>query len=401
MNEKLNRYILEGWKKTVRVIDREEAEHSSDGKLYLPYPYTVPCVENTFQAMYYWDTYFANQGLLLSGKNKIVANNLQNFIYMIDTYGHIPNGSKKKYLNRSQPPFFGMMLHDYYETTGDCALFENGMRALKKELAFWNSCRKAPNGLNHYSCDAEASVYLEAIALYEARTGIYREGDREYLGKNAYAEAESGWDFNGRFEGRCYEYNPVDLNALLYFDEQLLAQYSPDSDRETFACRASLRKQKMLTLMRAEDGVFYDYCYTTGKRTSLRSCASFFPLFVGLVRDSDGVDRLLSSLELPYGLQATEACDGNYQWGTDNGWACLQLIACKGLLACGRLADSKRIARKYIALVERCYEQTGHLWEKYNVRNGNHEAVDEYGTPQMLGWSAGVYQALCAIFETL
>ena len=80
MNEKLNRYILEGWKKTVRVIDREEAEQSSDGKLYLPYPYTVPCVENTFQAMYYWDTYFANQGLLLSGKNKIVANNLQNFI---------------------------------------------------------------------------------------------------------------------------------------------------------------------------------------------------------------------------------------------------------------------------------------------------------------------------------
>lgn len=93
--------------------------------------------------------------------------------------------------------------------------------------------------------------------------------------------------------------------------------------------------------------------------------------------------------------------DGNYQWGADNGWACLQLIACKGLLACGRLADAKRIARKYIALVERCCEQTGHLWEKYNVRNGSHGAVDEYGTPQMLGWSAGVYQALCAIFETL
>ena len=103
---------------------------------------------------------------------------------------------------------------------------------------------------------------------------------------------------------------------------------------------------------------------------------------------------MLSSLELDYGLQATEPVDGNFQWGENNGWACLQLVACEALEACGRSEDAHRIAQKYVALVEKCFDETGHLWEKYNVKNGSSNAVGEYGTPTMRGWSAGVYLSL-------
>lgn len=396
MNERLQNYILGGWDKTVRTITPEEAEASRDGKLYLPYPYTVPCEENMFQSMFYWDTYFACRGLHLSGKSQLVANNLRNFIYMIDTYGFIPNGSLKVFLNRSQPPFFGMMLKDYYDATGDRELFADGLRALQKELEFWYSRRRSANGLNHYSCDDSEQVYIGGVRMYEERTGVKREGDEEYLGKNVFAEAESGWDFCGRFGGRCLEYNPVDLNSLLYFDEVLLSEHLDGEKAAEYAERARVRKEKMQKLMRADDGVYYDYSYVTGKRSGVKSCASFFPLFVGMIDSDEGVDTLLAALELDFGIQAAEPVEGNFQWGENNGWACLQLVTFEALENCGRKNDAHRVAEKYTALVEKCFDATGHLWEKYNVREGSSNAVGEYGTPTMIGWSAGVYQTLKA-----
>ena len=143
MNRELERYIARGWDNTVRTITQEEADASADGKLYLPYPYTVPCEENMFQCMFYWDTYFACRGLLLSGRTAQVANNLRNFMHLIHTYGHIPNGSRKTFLNRSQPPFFGLLLKAYYDATGDEALFSEGLVALERELDFWDRRRRA------------------------------------------------------------------------------------------------------------------------------------------------------------------------------------------------------------------------------------------------------------------
>lgn len=40
-----------------------------------------------------------------------------NFLDEIDTIGYIPNGARKYYLNRSQPPLFTQMLNIYLEKT--------------------------------------------------------------------------------------------------------------------------------------------------------------------------------------------------------------------------------------------------------------------------------------------
>ena len=89
--ERFGDYILEG-EKTVR-----EAKEVTIGDtlIALPKPYTVPCIDRHFQELYYWDTYFTNRGLLLSGRVDLAINNIENIAYLIDKYGFIPNNELK------------------------------------------------------------------------------------------------------------------------------------------------------------------------------------------------------------------------------------------------------------------------------------------------------------------
>ena len=389
----MSEYILHGWEKTVRET---KAVAEGDTLIPLPKPYTVPCMDTHFQELYYWDTYFTNRGLILSGRVDLAINNIENFAHLIEIYGFIPNGSRTWYLNRSQPPFFGLMIADVYEATKDEAFLSWAVESLKKEYSFWETKRKSSNGLNCYSADATEQECRDIIKLYHERTGILREGDVAYWGKNILAEAESGWDFNERFAGRCHEYNPVDLNSLLYFNERFIgyAEEILGRDGGYWNSRANERKRLVNAYLVGEDGIYYDYSYKDKTRSKLLSSASFVPYFTGLCTEKGGAQKLLASLEMPYGIGATEQTASNYQWGYKNGWACLQLIAVEGLARCGLQTEANRVAEKYVKLVEKVYKETGKLWEKYNVMDGNANAVGEYGTPEMLGWTAGVYVAL-------
>ena len=82
MNTKVKAFILENWNKTVRTNTADEGS-----LIGLPEPYTVPCIEGTFQEMYYWDTYFTNIGLILSGKIEQAICNTENMAYLIEKYG--------------------------------------------------------------------------------------------------------------------------------------------------------------------------------------------------------------------------------------------------------------------------------------------------------------------------
>ena len=61
--------------------------------------------------------------------------------------------------------------------------------------------------------------------------------------------------------------------------------------------------------------------------------------------------------------------------------------------------DASRIAKKYVNLVDKVFDETQNLWEKYNVVDGSIDVVDEYKMPTMMGWSAGVYLAATEFLE--
>ena len=98
----ISEYIKINLDKTIRV-NRKDGD---DGLIGLPYPYTVPSVAETnfFQEMYYWDTYFTCKGLEILNRWKLIKNNTDNILYMVDRYGHMPNGTRECLFGRSQPP---------------------------------------------------------------------------------------------------------------------------------------------------------------------------------------------------------------------------------------------------------------------------------------------------------
>jgi neutral trehalase len=63
-----------------------------------------------------------------------------------------------------------------------------------------------------------------------------------------------------------------------------------------------------------------------------------------------------------------------------------------GLKNVGLQEDAQRIAKKYMLDVNINFEKTGVIWEKYDGRDGAVAVTNEYETPEMLGWSAGVYR---------
>src|SRR5579863_9433836 len=124
------------WKVLKRAPDTAASSgpDSLSSLLPLPYPYIVP--GGRFREIYYWDSYFTMLGLKESGEYTMMENMVRNFAYLIDTYGHIPNGNRTYYLGRSQPPFFSVMVALLAEVKGD-SIYQIYLPAMEKEYNFW------------------------------------------------------------------------------------------------------------------------------------------------------------------------------------------------------------------------------------------------------------------------
>jgi alpha,alpha-trehalase len=90
------------------VLTRQADQGDRGTLIPLPHPYIVP--GGRFGEIYYWDSYFTMLGLEVAEKQDMIRNMVDNFAYLIDTVGHIPNGNRTYFLGRSQPPFFAMMV---------------------------------------------------------------------------------------------------------------------------------------------------------------------------------------------------------------------------------------------------------------------------------------------------
>ena len=110
---------------------QDHPEHSS--LLPLPHDYVVP--GGRFTELYYWDSYFTMLGTDESGHCDLLRAMADNFAYLIDTYGHVPNGNRTYYLGRSRPPVFALMTELFEETGVHRA--SDYLPQLHKEYAFW------------------------------------------------------------------------------------------------------------------------------------------------------------------------------------------------------------------------------------------------------------------------
>ena len=205
-------YIENGWEKCIR--ENKEDDRNLIG---LPYPYTVPCVSGVFQEMYYWDTYFTNKGLIISGRIEQAKNNTSNIAYLIKKFGFMPNSNTRSCFNRSQPPFFSEMVRDVYTDTKDRQWLKEIYPALETEYRFWNERRNTPRGLHQYYLNTDAVATFDIYELLKKRSKLeLLDADKEKATKSAWAMCESGWDFTPRWGLYADDFVQIDLNVLTY-----------------------------------------------------------------------------------------------------------------------------------------------------------------------------------------
>lgn len=401
MTDKVKSYIIDNWDKTIK----ENHSDNSDGLIGLPKPYTVPCVSDTFQEMYYWDTYFTNVGLILSDMATQAKNNADNMIHLVNRFGKMPNGNRVVFLNRSQPPFLSQIVREVFETDKDIDWLKNeAYPALCTEYSFWLEQRTDSVGLACYGGTfANEDDMLSFAKYFCSRAGIAEPNDMGLLKEYAYscvALCESGWDFSSRFLFDAHTSYAIDLNSLLYLFETNMKYFAdmlkkPD-EAEIWNLRSEKRKELINRFLWDDKRkIFCDANSKSGLKNNMFSVASIYPMFAKLAtaEQSRHTVENLHLLECEYGLASCENKGdlNNLQWDYPHGWACLHYITVEGLLNYGYKAEAYRIAEKYVKTVNVNFAKTQNLWEKYNVVTGEVSITSEYETPPMMGWSAGIY----------
>lgn len=399
------------------VLTRQPEAVDNGTLIALPHPYIVP--GGRFGEIYYWDSYFTMLGLQAAGKVDMIENMVDNFAFLIDSIGFIPNGNRTYFLSRSQPPFFNMMVAVLAQVKGEQTVLKY-LPQLQKEYSFWMEGAEAlteekpvhrrvvrlSDGtlLNRYWDDKQAP----RAEMYHDDVETAKKSNRpaKEIYRDLRAACESGWDFSSRWFRdqenlttiHTTELVQVDLNALLYNLERMLERaYTIDTQvakADYFSTQSAKRRKAIQNYFwNEETGFFHDYDYTNQSISPPLTLAGMYPLFFSAATadQAASVKNVIEDKFLQAGGVVTTLNKTGQQWDAPNGWAPLQWITITGLRNYGypELADT--IKQRWIDLNVRVYKNTGKMVEKYNVMDMGLEAGGgEYPVQDGFGWSNGV-----------
>ncbi|MEO8212194.1 MAG: trehalase family glycosidase [Myxococcales bacterium] len=412
------------------------------GLLYLPESYVVP--GDRFNEMYGWDSYFIVLGLLRDGDVSRARGMANNHLYEVTHYGKVLNANRTYYLTRSQPPFLTETVRAVYAHTHDRSWLAAAVPALEATHAFWTSepHLAAATGLSRYfdvgtgpapevvtgEKDAAGRTHYDRVKSYfrthpAAATGYQvadfydRGSDRltDLFYKGDRSMRESGFDPTdrfGMFGVDVIHYAPVCLNSLLFRMETDLAEIATElgktEDAAGWRARAELRRAIVDRLLwDADAGLYYDYNFQIGQRRPYPFAATFFPLWAGLASPEQArrVWQNLHIFERPGGVITSTNVSGS-QWDAPFGWAPLQLVAVEGLRRYGYSNDADRLARAWLSLIVKEFEQHQTIVEKYDVVRRESELDGSiqfgYSANQVgFGWTNGVFLELLSTRDGL
>ncbi len=386
-------YITNYWPKLTRFHPKDD-----ESLIGLPKPYLVSAFaeghEFDFNELYYWDSYFAVQGMLDGAHREMVMGILEDLLSLLERFGMIPNASRTYLTSHSQPPLLTSFVWNIYDTyhPGKQWLTRAINLAKQEYQTVWMGTHK-PN----------------ARQVYE---GLSRYYDVNYV--HDLAEAESGWDMTPRFNRQAMDYIAVDLNALLYKYEMDFARFyrELDNKREAATWETLARhRQSVVDKLMWDDakGLYYDYNYLKKRRSGVSSLAAYYPLWVGMASPQQAA-RLVRSLrrfENKGGLATTDTVPlGQYtggmtptQWAYPNGWAPLHFIVVEGLKRYGYQDDARRIAAKWLRTNLEWFNQHGVFLEKYNVVTPTKPPMKGlYPSQTGFGWTNAVFEHFCREF---
>ncbi len=411
------------------ILERSADPYITGTKIPLPNSYVVP--GGRFREVYYWDSYFTMLGLKADGEDELIQNIVENFSFLIDSIGFIPNGNRTYYHSRSQPPFYALMVALSVEDNSNSSLSDY-QDYLIKEYNFWmagvdqlNDSNKTYRRvvsldggiLNRYWDDQSTprpESYREDIETVKEAMEKYLDRTEEESYRNLRAAAESGWDFSSRWfeieDGGVYDLStihttdiiPVDLNSLLYYLEQLIARSFKEegnqTESENYLSKAEQRKELIIKYCWDEElGFFLDYDFIKEEQTPVKSLAGLYPLFFEMASEDQAnkVSEVVKNQFLMKGGVVTTLNASGQQWDFPNGWAPLQWMTIQGLRNYDKVELASEIKRRWLELNTNVFENTGKMTEKYNVIDMSLSGGGgEYPNQDGFGWTNGVFQVL-------
>ncbi|XP_020550686.1 probable trehalase [Sesamum indicum] len=429
------------WKNLSRKVSGQVLE-KPDFYTLLPLENPVIIPGSRFREVYYWDSYWVIRGLLASKMYETAKGIVYNLISLIDEFGHVLNGARAYYTNRSQPPLLSSMVIDIYNRTHDETLVIRSLPALVKEHEFWNSGMHQVNIMDADGTNHSLSRYYalwnqprpeSSTTDRETASKLSNNCDKTQLYRELASAAESGWDFSTRWMRNESDLAtltttsiiPVDLNVFILkmeLDISFLAHVVGDAVTAGRFSEASQARKKAInsTLFCAEMQQWLDYwlsdsnpskeeVYTwrrSGQNQKLFA-SNFIPLWIELFNsDVKMVDDVVLSLQnsglvRSFGI-ATSLTDSGQQWDFPNGWAPLQHMIAEGLVRSGSKharCVAKDIVVKWTRTNYVAYKKTGAMHEKYDVEKcGGFGGGGEYIPQTGFGWSNGVVLAFLEEF---
>lgn len=387
----------------------------------LPNPYVVP--GGRFGEIYYWDSYFTMLGLKASGLGLLLENMADNFSYLIQSVGYIPNGNRTYFLGRSQPPFYALMIQLLAEVKGKDIL-PGYLPALEAEYAFW---MKGFNELREKNTAQLRVVKMqdgEILNRYwdehdTARPESYREDveltthssqPASQLFRHLRAGAESGWDYSSRWFKDQSSFStihttsiiPVDLNCLLVRLEETISEaFAVACNLEKSSVYLQLAEKRKLALHKycwsSLENFYVDYDWEENQQKQSLTLAGVVPLFCNIAtqEQAEKAANILEENFLKPGGLVTTLYETSQQWDAPNGWAPLQWMGVAGLRNYGQDILAMEVAKRWLALNDKVFAATGKMMEKYNVEDLSKDAGGgEYSSQDGFGWTNGVYLAL-------
>ncbi|KQT23903.1 trehalase [Chryseobacterium sp. Leaf405] len=409
----INEHIEKLWDELTRTAYEEKGT-----LLKLPKPYIVP--GGRFNEFFYWDSYFIMLGLQVSGRVEMMENIIENCSYLIQNVGFVPNASRTHFLSRSQPPYFSLMLDLLFETTKDENIYIKYHDTLEKEYDFWMDGEKdLENGLSikRVVKTTKGDVlnrYFDAENEPRPESYLIDIEDSENAGKEFYrnvrSACESGWDFSSRWfaDGENIQtietlnLAQVDLNCLLWHLENTLAKSSSlqklSEKEELYSERAGNRRQMINTYFWDENsGTYKDYHTKKNTTTPSEHIAALYPLFLGLASDEQAkaIAKNIEEKFLYQGGLVTTTKNSGQQWDLPNAWAPYQWLGFQSMKNYGFDDLAEKIKNNWCINLERVYNNTGKLMEKYNALDIETVAGGgEYPNQDGFGWTNGVYLKL-------
>jgi len=410
------------WLKLFRRFDHSMSCKDCFSSVLLPHGFVIP--GGRFREIYYWDTYWVVEGLLISEMYETVKGIIENFFYLIKVYGFIPNGARIYYSNRSQPPFLTRIVDAYIQKTNDLDFLVTALPYLDQEYQFWMTYRTtqvpSPSGkvynMNHYSVTNDSprpESYAEDLHLVEG----FDENKQKYIYAQMASGAETGWDYSSRwFEKETLdsiivsELIPVDLNAIMYDVEAILSKFhialGNTEMGSYYATQANIRLDAIDKLMWNEtESAWQDWNTKLGRQTEGFYLSNFFPLWSkSHAKSPETLTKVTQKIQKTFSYKCglpTSMKESGEQWDYPNAWAPIIQIVAAGLEnietvvpEAGELALS--LMEQWLSCNHCGWSETGgvnngHMFEKYDVNTrGVPGGGGEYEVQMGFGWTNGV-----------